>query len=227
MSHQQQARAQRVRHTNVKNEAVIQPSATRRRGALVTRIATPSFVLAGLFAGGCAFTTGHVNVSYTPAPEVTKIAGDAAPKVLVEVTDKRPTQVLGEKINGFGMKTADIVADNDVAATIKSAFETELEDRGFAAGTGGNVIAVTLVNFQNQYTPGFWSGEAQATLGMDVAVKNPDGSTPFNKYFQAEVNDWIEIAGEDNAQLMLDGALEKTVSKVFADSDFIRALNPK
>jgi len=57
--------------------------------------------------------------------------------VTVVITDKRPTQVVGQKMNGLGMKGADIVSNSDVPGTIKSAFETELKSRGFTEGTGG------------------------------------------------------------------------------------------
>src|SRR5271170_6186152 len=67
---------------------------------------------------GCAFTTGPVDLAYQPSEAPTKVASDVAP-VSVEVTDKRATQVVGQKINGWGMKTADIVSDSDVPTTLK------------------------------------------------------------------------------------------------------------
>ncbi len=100
----------------------------------------------------------------------------------VVVTDKRPTQAVGQKINGFGIKTADIVSNTDVPGTLKSAFETELNSRGFTEGAGGNAISVSLDNFENQFTLGFFSGESTASIGMRVTVKRPDGSVAYDKY---------------------------------------------
>jgi uncharacterized lipoprotein YajG len=147
--------------------------------------------------------------------------------VIVEVADKRPTQAVGQKINGFGMKTADIVSDSDVATTLKTAFETELHGRGFTDGAGGDLVSVRLSNFDNQFTLGFFSGDASATIGMDVTVKRPDGSVAYNKYITGESKDWVEIAGEANAERVLNGAMRDAVSKVFSDSEFIDALNKK
>jgi uncharacterized lipoprotein YajG len=177
-----------------------------------------------MLVSGCAFTTGHVNVAYESSTQATRIAGANTPHVIVEISDRRTTQVVGQKINGFGMKTADIVSDSDVPAALKSAFETELKNRGFVEGAGGNLVAVRLDNFQNQFTLGFFSGEGTASIGMDVAVKRANGSTVFNQYITGEHKDWIGIAGEDNAQLMLNGAMRDAVSKVFNDSAFIDAL---
>src|SRR5271168_2371016 len=87
-----------------------------------------------LLISGCAFTTGHVDLAYQPTTQATKVATPTSPRVSVVVTDKRPTKVVGQKMNGLGMKTADIVSNTDVAGTLKSAFETELNNRGFTEG---------------------------------------------------------------------------------------------
>ena len=115
------------------------------------------------------------------------------------MTDKRSTQVVGQKINGFGMKTADIVSNTDVPGTLKSAFETELNSRGFTEGAGDDVVLVSLSNFENQFTLGFFSGDATATIGMQVTVKRPDGTVVYDKYVTGQSKDWVEVAGEDNA----------------------------
>jgi uncharacterized lipoprotein YajG len=186
-----------------------------------------TLVASAMLFGGCAFTTGHVNVAYEPTTQASRTATAESPRVKVEVTDKRPVRTVGQKINGFGMKTADIVSDNDVVATLRSAFETELQSRGYADGVGGNVVSVSLSNFQNQFTLGFFSGDAVATMGMQVTVKPPNGSIAYDKYITGESKDWIEVAGEDNAQRMLDGAMRDAVAKVFGDNAFIEALNKR
>lgn len=177
-----------------------------------------------LLLGGCAFTTGHVNIQYEAQPETARIAGADAPLVAVQVSDKRPTHVVGQKINGYGMKTADIVSDTDLPETLKSAFETELKHRGFTLGAGGDVIAVRLTTLQNQFTVGWFSGESTANMGMDVAVKRPDNAVAYNKFITGQNQDWIEIASDGNAQETLNAAMREAVGKVFSDKDFSEAL---
>ena len=177
-----------------------------------------------LVLSGCAWTTGHVDLGYQPTTEATRLATPESPRVTVVITDKRPTQVVGQKMNGLGMKGADIVSNSDVPGTIKSAFETELKSRGFTEGTGGNVVSVSLSNFQNQFSLGFFSGEATATIGIQVTVKRPDGSIAYDKYITGQHKDWIEVAGEDNTARQLNGAMQDGVSKVFSDSEFIDSL---
>jgi uncharacterized lipoprotein YajG len=189
------------------------------------RNGTPVLLAATLvMLSGCAFTTGHVDLAYQPTTQATKLAAPDSPRVSVVVTDKRPTQVVSQKINGFGMKTADIVSNTDVAGTLKSAFETELNSRGFTEGAGGDVVLVSLSNFENQFTLGFFSGDSTATIGMQVTVKRPDGTVAYDKYVTGQSKDWVEVAGEDNAGHELNAAMQDGVSKVFADSAFIDAL---
>src|ERR1700693_6005316 len=170
------------------------------RASASIRCAISALIAASLISlSGCAFTTGHVDLAYQPTTQATKLAAPDSPRVSVVVTDKRPTPVVGEKINGFGMKTADIVWNTDVPGTLKSAFETELNSRGFTEGPGGNVVSVILSNFENQFTLGFFSGDATATIGMQVTVKRPDGSVAYDKYVTGQSKDWVEVTGEDNA----------------------------
>ncbi len=122
------------------------------------------------------------------------------------------------------MKSADIVPNSDVPALLKSAFETELSNRGFSEGTGGNTILVRLGNFQNQYKLGLISGEATASMGMEVSVIRADGSVAYKRYIRSERNDWVEITGEDNAQRMLNAAMRDAVAMVFNDHAFIEAV---
>ena len=177
-----------------------------------------------LLISGCALTTGHVDLAYQPTTQASKLAKPESPRVSVVVRDKRPTQVVGQKMNGLGMKMADIVSNTDVPGTLKSAFETELKNRGFTEGGGGNVISVSLGNFENQFTLGFFSGDATATIGMQVTVTRPNGSVAYDRYITGQAKDWVEVAGEDNAQRELDAAMQDGVSKVFADNSFIGSL---
>ena len=177
-----------------------------------------------LACSGCAFTTGHVNVAYEPSTAATKVASAESPHVIVAVTDKRPTRVVGQKINGYGMKTADIVSDNDVPATVKDAFQTELSNRGFVPGPGGNIVEVELDNLHNQFTLGLVSGDSTANLGMTVSVKRSDGTVAYSKYITGQGKEWIEIAREGNAEHVLSLALQDAISKVFTDPGFIDAL---
>jgi uncharacterized lipoprotein YajG len=180
--------------------------------------------LLSVLISGCAFTEGHVNLEYQPQAQAAKVAAAAAPHVVVQVADQRPTKVVGQKINGFGMKTADILSDNDIPATLKGAFETELSNRGFTVGPGGETVGVTLNSLQNQFSLGFFSGESTANIGIDVSVKRADGAVAYEKYFTGQNQESVQLATAGNAEETLNAAIKDAVGKVFSDDAFIAAL---
>jgi uncharacterized lipoprotein YajG len=192
---------------------------------MLSKVVEKVLVITALLSiSGCAFTTGHVDLEYQPASTGTKIATAQSPPVAVKIVDKRSTQIVGSKINGFGMKTADIISDSDVPATLKSAFETELKNRGFKLGSNGLLLVVELRNLQNQFALGFFSGESTGSIGMDVIIQQLDGAKIYDQYITGQGQDWIEIGDMSNAQKTLDAAIQNAVSKTFSDSAFIEAL---
>lgn len=146
------------------------------------RICVIAVVAALLGTCSCLNPTRHVNLEYVSPSPATKVAEADSPHVAVEVADKRPTQVVGQMFNGVLMPSSDIVSDTDVPGILKSAFETELTDRGFALGPGGNLVSVTLKTLHHQFTYASISKpESIADMGMDVAVKHPDGAISYDK----------------------------------------------
>ena len=105
-------------------------------------------VLFLLWLGGCAFGDRHVTLAYPPAPNVevstaTATAAEAeaptaVPKIGRTIVLQPPVetrtfkQVVGIIRNGVGMHTADVIADNDVAAWIATALRMEFEAAGYA-----------------------------------------------------------------------------------------------
>lgn len=92
---------------------------------------------------GCAFGNRHVNLAYppqrasatsrpsdSPPPAPTAESGPAA-VVLVDFLDQRPKKTIGDVHNGFGMHTADVVAQNSVPEWVASGVALELQKAGF------------------------------------------------------------------------------------------------
>lgn len=102
-------------------------------------------VLSGFFSliTGCAFGTRRANLTYMPAPGTRGLGPTAAmastaptapgaPLVLVQFADQRSDKrAIGEVRNGWGMRTADVVAETDVAEWVTQAVMTELEKTGY------------------------------------------------------------------------------------------------
>ncbi len=107
--------------------------------AYIGRLAISLF-LASLLAG-CAFGTREATLIYPPAPDgeaKSAVAQAAAPvsrntKVLLQAfSDQRSDKnVVGTVRNGYGMRTADVIAKNSVTAWVTDAVAQELKKRGF------------------------------------------------------------------------------------------------
>mgnify|MGYP001765917921 CR=1 FL=1 len=104
------------------------------------RLATCLFLVSLL--AGCAFRTREATLIYPPAPdgEVKPVVAQAVPPVsrntkvlLQEFSDQRSDKkVVGTVRNGYGMRTADVIAKNSVTAWVTDAVALELKKRGFA-----------------------------------------------------------------------------------------------
>ncbi len=91
---------------------------------------------------GCAFGTRYVDLSYPPKNPAENGGGiaHAAPAsvagtqqiVLLPFEDRRlRKEKIGDVLNGYGMKTAKVVASNDVGKWVNDAIALELEKAGY------------------------------------------------------------------------------------------------
>ena len=93
----------------------------------------PAFLLCvvALFASGCAFGTRRVNLSPVRSNAGTVQSSDLA-VALLHFRDTRPEQAVGCVRNGFYIRTASVVADNDPIAWARECVRSCLADAGFA-----------------------------------------------------------------------------------------------
>ncbi len=210
----------------------------------LNRISIIAVAAALLGTCSCLGPTGHVSLEYASPSPAAKVAEAGSPHVAVEVADKRPTQVVGQKFNGVWMPTSDIVSDTDVPSALKSAFDTELAQRGFILGPGGNLVSVTLNTLQSRFT-GPWLApgpETTAEMAMGVAVKLPNGAVVYDKSIAAQNRERLSaascweadkmpksVAKLDarllcNARDTLNAAMQDAVLKIFSDGTFIDVL---
>lgn len=181
---------------------------------------------AAFLLNGCAFTKDHVSINYVPHANITRTTGAETVTVNVSVADLRATKdKVSTKKNGYGMETAPILADNDVAEVLKGAIESELKQRGFHVGRGSVVVLAELSKFYCDFKTGIWAGDAVAEMTMNVQVKRPDGTIACSTLIYGQgVEPNIQLASGKNAQLALDAALQDAVAKLFMNSAFVDSL---
>lgn len=174
---------------------------------------------------GCALTKDEIALNYTVRGNRDKVPGAGDVKVNVVIQDQREVRdVVGRKINGWGMETAGILSTNDVIALVQNAIGTELEMRGFTRGQGVEVSG-ELRKFYNRFKLGMWSSDSIAELILNLQIKGKDGTILFSKSIVAEgLEPNIQIAAGHNAKASLENALAKAMEQLFQDSAFIPAL---
>jgi uncharacterized lipoprotein YajG len=146
--------------------------------------------------------------------------------VSVAVEDMRDEKRwVSVKMDSNGNGTVPIVTDNDVAGLFKEAIETELKNRGFKVGAGGEKVIIGVNRFENEFEAGFYTGEAKATAALSVQVNSPDGTVIFSKLTSARgFEPEIRLYSGANARKALESALRNVVTRLFSDPDFTASL---
>jgi len=175
---------------------------------------------------GCAATTDHIELGYSLQSVGSQVAGASQVHMQVKVEDRRPSQEVGHKINGYGVEMAPIVTDQNIGDLVEQAVEKELRSRGFAVGTPGpTLLLIQLDRFTSSFQMGVFSGSATADVAMDVMIKNVAGKDTFKTWIMAKgENPSLQLATGDNAKVALDQALQNALAKLFGDQKFLDAL---
>lgn len=176
---------------------------------------------------GCAFGTRQAPLSYPPADQ--QMAAPAAATktttiVLKKFNDERTDKsVVGTVRNGFGMRTADVVASKDVSDWVTSAVGTELRANGYRVvsaaaedSRGGSVVEVSG-SVLNAFCDMYMSYTGQVSLL--AKVKGRDGEL-IAKHYSGEGSAGLVMAatGESFAE-SLSLALRDALRQFMADLD--------
>jgi uncharacterized lipoprotein len=174
----------------------------------------------------CALTTDYIEVR-APAPvSATPVPGAERVNVSLAVRDSRQIRDrVSNKINGYGMEMAPIIATNDVLAEAQEAITTDLRGRGFRFGGTDGRLELEFTRFFSRFQWGFWSGTANAEILMNLRLLAPDGRLVHASSYNAQgVIPGIQLAGGDNARLALEAALARLIQLVGDDQELQRAI---
>jgi uncharacterized lipoprotein YajG len=167
---------------------------------------------------GCAFGTRHVKLN----PMKTSFATDATGQsVFVEVTDKRDPAlkpVVGHVKNGYGMKTAKVVADKEVSIWVRDIILEELKRSGASVITDevgsdnkATKIAIDVLIFYAQAYMRY-GGEVTVALTLTkdnkkiVSEKTHTGKATLGMNWGASSESYqkvLELATEDMLKTLM------------------------
>jgi hypothetical protein len=191
-----------------------------------------AWVAVALLAG-CAFGVRNATLLYPPkadspivpqaqaAPEPTT---KKVPIALVTFVDQRTdNKAVGTMRNGFGMRTADVLATNSVTEWVTQAVRTDLEKSGYSVvmATGGAPAGAGTVvsgDVLNVFCDMYMSYTGQVSLLMRVSK---DGNELATKHYSGEGSAGIAFAGTaesfgESLSLALAAALKKFVADLDA-----------
>lgn len=170
--------------------------------AKISRLSLILIVIASI--SGCAFGTRRATLAYPPAGEPTRAADEIAANaskhrnthVLVNTfTDARENkETVGGVRNGFGMRTASVVAENDVAQWVTEAVGKELQANGYTLENSSSAVPVGVQPIQisgsvvNAYCDMYFHYNAYMTV--DINAKR-DGQVLLSKRYEKEGSEGV------------------------------------
>lgn len=144
---------------------------------------------------GCAFGTRHAKVTYPPASVTAKSSTNAPAagvtgRIALEPFDdvRADKQIVGHVRNGFGMKTADVVCDDqDIAALVNTALRGELQKAGYEVLEAGSPAAgdapVLGGSLTTLYCDAYMNYDGSATLVVHLSRA---GNVVFKKTYEGK-----------------------------------------
>jgi uncharacterized lipoprotein len=172
---------------------------------------------------GCGLSTERIQINYLPQEGPARIKGAEGTRVRVEVSDLRSKKAEVSKKGDEYEMLAPILADNDIAETLKQAIEGELKRRGFEGERSEVIVQVELSKFYNR----FRASNSEAELFMHVQVRKPGATETllFSSIVRGEgIESGVALRSGANAKKALEAALRDGVEKLMADVRFTDAL---
>jgi hypothetical protein len=181
---------------------------------------------------GCAFGVRNATLLYPPTAELGTVAQaqaavQPAPKkariTLVAFVDQRTEKkAVGTMRNGFGVRTADVLATNSVTDWVTQAVKMDLEKSGYTViGAAGSVQAgagaVVSGEVLNVFCDMYMSYTGRVSLLMRVSRDRKELST---KHYSGEGSAGIAFAGTaESFAESLSLALAAALRQFIADLD--------
>ena len=177
---------------------------------------------------GCAFTPDVIRIE--PAASLSaQVPGAERIELKLAVEDLRPdpSQVVARKINGFGMRLAEITSEEPVAEVLYRAAGAALVARGYRVVEAGPVtLALELLVFSHEFRTGFWVGRSEALVIFLATVRDAEGRERFRRVVSQTSSQPIQLASGPNVKKAYEEALAEALESLLGDDAFRAALPP-
>lgn len=182
-----------------------------------------------LLTGGCAFTQAELNIGYDPAKAERGPLSSVEPlKISIpELKDSRmDTEVIGHKINGMGMETADIVTKEPVSEIMRTALITMFEKNGHLLnGTGGQIVLDgEIKEFWLELQINMMTVEFMGTIALRLKVKDASQKVLYDKEYQGHYNEKKAAGYVKSWEKVMNITLEKLIYQIATDRELVEVL---
>ena len=182
----------------------------------------------GITLSGCAFGTREALLQYPPEGKVSAVPeAQAAPSItpkkteilLVAFNDERDNKrLVGTVRNGFGMRTADVIAKNNVQTWVFKAAKKELHDAGYVVITkpdASQSLATLSGQITRVFCDAYFTYEGEVSLHVRL-MKN--GKEILDKLYAGKGSAGMNWAGTSDAYAQsLDLALSDALKRMVSD----------
>ena len=176
-----------------------------------------------LLTSGCAWSSESVAIHRQPV-SAAAVPGATGVAVTVAVTDSRQEREVSHKKNGYGMRGANIMAQNDIAEEIRAGVRDILSAQGFRDGSDATV-RIDVSRFYNTFDMGFWSATANAQAIASLNVSSADGRSLYARvYTVTHPVPNVQIMTGENAGIALRAVMQALLQQIADDAELSRAL---
>lgn len=192
----------------------------------------PLLLAVAPFVSGCALTTANVTLQYQEMPTSHSLPYGTQLQIPVVVqlfADERPQKALGTKKNGYGMETAGVVSDDDLAKLLTDSIKKELARSRYRV-LESHPDAITIEGKINRFwvAPeiGFFSHTVEGQSEVSLQLKESPNARPSwsNIYTVYNVSDDLMAVLDSDFQERVDVTFRDIVQKIVTDQELHRAL---
>lgn len=190
------------------------------------------FVLTLVLLSGCALTTAHVDLSYSPDSKSPLMTIETK-RVALQVEDHRLAEEkdkVGNKKNNFGMVTASVQSNQEVTVVLYDSLKNELENNGHkVVNTKEDAHDVFVMVLLNKYWSDpkirFFDIEMIGTVSAQVSIQDPrNEEVVLCKSITGTSRGSWQILLDSAYESVLNGALAEFVRHFSRDTEIIKAI---
>ncbi len=182
--------------------------------------------------GGCAFTDSTVKIDYKPSTFCVTETGVKQTISVERFTDQRGVEPNLLSYKGVRHRTSGkYLSDREVSAVVTDATRALLACMGYSIVDGGGNYRFSgeILKFDSTPIMGFWSGELEGTIQVNLRVKDGEKSTIiWNEMLSGTAKKTgLQVDGETHRQEVAESTLDSLMRKIAESESLKKALETR